>query len=528
MANVLLLTKNYFRIFAKKFSNKFASKIPLFALILVFGLIFIGSFTFLSYNTITTAIKAGIPSLALSSMSLTVLMFACMLIVTESSPVNKSSDEELLLSLPFTRKEIIASKVLYYLLFDLILILVLLLPSYILYYLMVDGTSIMIVFRALYAIFCATLLASGISSLFRTFFSKVSNRFRHSNIIKSTLSVTLMIAFLIVYCIFSFISQDAKYAGSVYEFYPVKLITSFILNKDLLSGVILTFIGTLIFVISIIISALFLGKSDKSYRSKSLELKFSENRISKSLYKREINKYLSIPIYVTNTIFGSIIAIIFGIIILIIGKDYFINMIEIVIASGYESGMAPAELMENITGYFNYMIVMLLGIMLAVAPTTAASISLEGKELWILKAHPISYQDVFKAKILVNVVVEGLPTMIAGILISFRMGITYLPFLVLIPLIVSIMTGIIGLYANLLNPKFIWESEQEVVKQGSSVLIAMAISSLSVILPAALYFVFNFGEVVNLLIVLLGYIIETIIWMYILKTHGKKLYNKLI
>lgn len=528
MANIVFLTKNYFRIFFKKFSNKFASKIPLFGIILLFGGIFIASFTFLSYNTIITAIKAGIPTLALFSMSMTILMFTCMLIVTESSPVNKSNDEELLLSLPFTKAEIIASKGLYYLIFDLVLILVLLLPSYIVYYVIVDGTNILIIFRAVYVILCATLLASGISSLFRIFFTKISSRFRHSNVIKSLLSITLMIAFLIVYFIFSFISQDVKYAGKIYGFYPIKLITDFIINGNMASLIIITMIGLIVFGVSIFISSLFLGKSGKVYHNNNLELSFKEKSILNSLYKREINKYLSIPIYVTNTAFSSIITLILGFIILIVGKDYFINTIEIVIASGYENGMAPTGLMENINSYFNYMIIMSMGLMLGVAPTTGASISLEGKELWILKTHPVSYKDVFKAKILVNVVVEGLPAIIAGVLISIRIGIIYLPFLILIPLIISIITGIIGLYSNLLLPKLQWESEQEVIKQGSSVLVTMALSSVSIILPSVLFFVINHYEIIKLSIVLLAYMIIMIIWIYVLNIHGKKLYNKIV
>lgn len=527
MHNIKLLVKNYFTIFFKRFSSKFSSKMPLYVLILIFGVLFIGMFTSLTYTTLLTAQKAGFPELALYSISMTILMFGAILIVTESSPVNKSNDEELLLSLPFTKKEIITSKVLYYLIFDAALVLLLLLPSFVLYYMMVENATIFIIFRGAYAIICVTLIACGVSSLFRIFFEKIANRFRHSDIIKSVLSTTLMIVFLIIYFIFSFATQDVTKASSVYDAYPIKLIAEFVLYAKLDYFIILTLISCIIFSLSVIVSSIFFGKRASIYKSKSLNLEFKENKVLHSLYKREINKYASIPIYVTNTIFSSIMALILGIVILVIGKDYFINILNAVIASGYESGVAPDEIINSIEGYFNFFSIMIIGLVLTTSSTTASSISLEGKEFWILKAHPISYKDVFKAKILVNLTVEGIPCMLASVLISFRIGISYLPIFVILLALISLITSIVGLYANLLCPKFDWQNEQEVVKQGISVLVSMGLSFVSVALPASLFFIIPQTEYIKFLIIIIAYIIVLLVWILILRKHGEKLYKNL-
>ena len=113
----------------------------------------------------------------------------------------------------------------------------------------------------------------------------------------------------------------------------------------------------------------------------------------------------------------------------------------------------PHIFLDSISAIFSNTSVafsLLISVILSVSPTTSSAISLEGKELWILKAHPIGYKDVFISKLLVNITIEGLPILLVGILLATRLGFTYLPFIILIPFLVVILTSITGLYINLL------------------------------------------------------------------------------
>ena len=112
MSNIFLLIKNYYKMFfCKLFKSK--NKLPAFLLLILLGSSFFIMFVSLSYNTINTAISLDIPELALSSFSITILMFVFMLIISESSPIRKNNDEELLLSLPFKKREVVTSKILF-------------------------------------------------------------------------------------------------------------------------------------------------------------------------------------------------------------------------------------------------------------------------------------------------------------------------------------------------------------------------------------------------------------------------------
>ena len=123
--------------------------------------------------------------------------------------------------------------------------------------------------------------------------------------------------------------------------------------------------------------------------------------------------------------------------------------------------------------------------------------------------------------------IEGLPVLLVGIVLATRLGFIYLPFIVLIPFLVVILTAITGLYINLLYPKLNWESEQEVVKQGISVLVTMSVNFILVLIPMVLYFILSLNEIFKLIIVVISYILLIILCAILLFKHGRKLYEKL-
>ena len=526
MSNIFLLIKNYYKMFLYKLF-KIKNKSFAFLIIIIFSISFIFLFTSLSYNTIVTAKSLGIVELALSSFSITILMFMFMLVISESSPIRKSNDEEFLLSLPFKKSHIVAAKVLYYLTFDLVIVLFLILPSYILYYVLVENVSWLLIARALYVIICATLFSTGISGIISSFLVKISKKFRYSDIINSLFSTILVISFVAVYFAFVFVGQDVSKASALYDLYPVRLFTNAIGGGDLASLVVITIIAMCLFIISILVRSNLLGKSASTYHTKNFTLTYKEQKVQKSLYKRELYKYFSIPIYVTNTIFGPLFMIVIALIITIIGKEYFINLIEMVISTGYEEGIVPENIITMINQYFSVGLIFILSAILAISPTTASAISLEGNELWILKAHPIDYKDVFMAKILVNITINGFPLLLAVILLASRIPLVYSLFCFLIPFLVIILSSISGLYINLSYPKLLWQSEQEVVKQGIAVVITMGVNFILVVLPMMSYFFLPFGEVLKLLVVVLVYIILIGISCLLLFKKGKALYERL-
>lgn len=531
MSSVMKILKCYYvALWNKIFKNsKYRNKIYV---ALLFSILGIGAFTFifgmLSYSSIITMQKEGVPELAMYSFSTTALMFMLMLIVTESTGVKKTTDEEMLLSLPIQKGAIITAKVLYYLIFDFVVIFILVYPAHIMYGMIVEGTILPFAIRGLVLILLCTLFGAGISGIIAIFLSRLTLRFKHSGVIQSIFGMALMVVFVITYVGFSFTSQNPTTATQVYDFYPIQLLSRFMLEGSFTSLMIMVLFAFGAFVVSVILKAYYLGKQITTYQSKNHELSFETSTIGKSLYKKEINKYFSIPIYVSNTAFGPIFMIMMAILITVMGKPHFIHLIENVLSVGYIDGEVPENLIKVIDRYFNMGVVAIMAMMISFSPTTASSISLEGKELWILKAHPISIKDVFISKIFVNMSIGLVPILLSSILLSTQLGIVYLPILCIVLVEALLISSMIGLYANLSLPKLNWESEVEVVKQGMAVLLSMGLNLVCILIPIIIINTIGLNsEWLMMGILILIYMAIGLIWAYVLKKKGTMLYQKL-
>lgn len=530
MSSIFLLVKNYYlNFFNRVFKNSKNKKATSLVIpVIVLGVISsVGFFSLLSYTTIN-ALKDSNYELAIYSFSTTALMFSLMLIATEGSVGMKSTDEEMLLSLPIKKYDIIISKILYYIIFDLVIIMMLLLPSYIIYGIVVESAKISLVIRGIIMIVGVALFSNGCSGIVNTCFNRLTKKFKHSSVIQSLLSLLLVVVFVFIYISFTLLSQNPESMVRFYQIYPIRLLSEFVLKGEVVDSIVLAILVLIPFMISIVLKTKLFGKNFNTYHSDNKELNYSEGKIENTLLKKEINKYFSIPIYVSNTALGFLMGIGLAIVLSIMGKDNFISMIKVVIASGYENDSIPSSIETMINGYFDYILIMIFVLILTIMPITACSISIEGKEIWILKAHPISEKDIFKSKIKVHLAVCIIPVIIVSILLSTLLEIKFLPIIFVLLTLASLLCAMNGLYSNLLFPKLEWESEMEAVKQGISVLVAMILNFVFIVGPCLGYFFISGIELfVYLLIVCAIYGILIITMGFVIARNGVKLFNKI-
>ena len=119
---------------------------------------------------------------------------------------------------------------------------------------------------------------------------------------------------------------------------------------------------------------------------------YKSNSPLKGLYIKEIKKYFSNSMYVLNTAFGCIMMIVVVSAMVVFNKDIlgqFANSID--------------AIKENIF--------LVISLFCALSSTTNASISLEGKSLWIMKSIPVSPFKIFMSKVMVNLTIL-VPTVI--------------------------------------------------------------------------------------------------------------------
>ena len=532
MRNLFLLVKNYFLCFLGSFMKKKekARYSTAIILMLLFGGLFIFTFGNMAVMTITVSLEyeasIGAPLIAesaLMSSSLLALMCSILTIFTKASLPSKSTDEQLLLSLPVKKITIIGSKLVYNYLFDFMLFAFTLMPTYVVYSYLVPGANFLIVLRGLLIVGLLPLIVNALSTFIGYLLSFITRGYRLGKAVQSMIVVIAMILFLVgYYAVMLMNENNAISSNPFFQNFPfVKWIINFsIMNQNgLMSIIYLSSISIVLFIFGVLIQASLLGKERDYLKSNKKNLEFKESKVFKALFKKELSYYFSVPLYVVNTLLFGLFAVIISIVLAVMGKESILNL------------LSQAEMtVEGMDKIINYLIILIVSIMIGTLCTTAPSISLEGKRLWILKVHPVSEMEVFLSKILVNVLISGICSVLTSIAIGFTIGFEYTPILLILLILISLMISMIGIIGNLYYPNFEWDNEQVPIKQGVSVLIGMGFGFLGVVIPFGIgisFVLIGIKDIIVLLLLIGIYIIIDLIVYFILKTKGTKLFRKL-
>lgn len=173
-----------------------------------------------------------------------------------------------------------------------------------------------------------------------------------------------------------------------------------------------------------------------------------------SLCKRELRRYFSSSIYVTNTIIGPVMGCVLSAALLISGTDLIKEFLPLPIDV---EGIVPFV----ISGVFCTM------------TATATSISMEGKNWWILKSLPLTTKNILDGKILMNLLLLLPFYLLSELILIFALkpGAGELLWLVLIPAVIILFSCVYGIAVNLRFPVLEWESEVHIVKQSASAVL---------------------------------------------------------
>jgi len=177
-----------------------------------------------------------------------------------------------------------------------------------------------------------------------------------------------------------------------------------------------------------------------------------------SLCKREFKRYLGSSIYVSNTIVGPIMGVLLAGAILFVDTEVLLTEIKAVI---------PLEI--DLMRIAPFMVAMVFCMM----TTSSVSVSMEGKNWWIVKSLPLTTKEILDAKILMNVLLI-LPFYVVAevlLMIGLRPNLGEALFMLAAPAIMIVFACVWGITANLMLPNMNWESEVTIVKQSASALV---------------------------------------------------------
>ena len=188
----------------------------------------------------------------------------------------------------------------------------------------------------------------------------------------------------------------------------------------------------------------------------------------KALYIRELKRYFSSVIYVCNTLIGYLLMVVFAVAVSVTGLD-------------------KMEQMMGLPNLFKRILPLVLALICSFSSTTTSSISMEGRQWWLIRSLPVSTEQILNSKMLVNLTAALPCYAVSAAILLFSVDVSLLErlWIVVIPLVYILFVTVAGITINLRMPVFDWEAEAAVVKQSGAAFTALAVGVVSALAPVA-------------------------------------------
>lgn len=385
-------------------------------------------------------------------------------------------DNDLLLSLPVSSTMLMLSRVLAIYLENLCFAFFVIVPAGVCCAIRVGGYDALFWVRLVLAAILLPLLDTALSVLVGALVAFSSSRLPGEKILQNLFTG----AFLVVVFSFSFnlngiLSGLAANAGSLRDKLTWAMPMLW-MGDGILSDWTAFLFFALCCIIPFVLMTVILGKCFRravtSFQSRSAR---SDYRLSaqnakgqsRALLRKECNRFFGTPSYLWNAGLGLMLLIAAGIAVIVKG-DSLTPMLEMIPGLPIAAGV--------------------MGFCLCTCIITAPSISLEGKNFWILREAPIREKTLLRIKVGFQLLLSIPCTIfcgacIAGVLLTPREGIC----LTVIMCVFAVGQACFGMLMGLAFPKLDAANDTMVIKQSLASLLAMFLPMLVLVLAGMLY-----------------------------------------
>lgn len=241
---------------------------------------------------------------------------------------------------------------------------------------------------------------------------------------------------------------------------------AFLLFAGVPMGIFAIFLGIISRFYDKICRALSAGavKSQGAYSVKAVRVKSP----LRAMTGRELRRYFSSVVYVTNTMVGELMMVILAVAVAVTGTE-------------------KIDTLLGLSGVVERTLPVLLGMLPAMMPMTTSSISMEGKWWWMMQTFPVSERALVRSKLSANLAVIFPFYLVSEICLLFALkpDAKGALSLLVVPAVYIVFSGRAGLWINMRFPVFDWENEIRVVKQSTAVFLMLLAGMLSGAVPAA-------------------------------------------
>ncbi|MBQ8171483.1 MAG: hypothetical protein IJZ95_05805 [Oscillospiraceae bacterium] len=463
--------------------------------IVVLLLLFVVSYAgALSFVLIAYGAGNAVPSYLITMSCILSLMLA---VFKASGVIFRKNSFDIISSLPLSDSAVVFSRFLRLYVESLIISSLIILPGIVVYAVMC-ATDAMFYISVLFGMISAPLVPVAIATAISALITGIASRMKHKAITEAVLAVILVLG---VFTLSSSVSETesvmteemmmqlvgsiSDVLGKVYP--PAVMFGNAAVNGDVISLMLFVGISVAAFAaVVLIVSVNFRGicrrlhstTAKHSYRMQAQQ----QTSLTKALVQREAKRYFSSSAYVTNTIIGPILAVAMCVALIFVDVNTLLPEL-------------PVEINVNAALPFVFSAV------LCMMNPSACSVSLEGKQWWIVMSLPLSARDIINGKLLFSLCLIAPFYVVSEIVVMATQNFDIMEriWFVLVPAFSAVLSCVFGLFMNLKLPKLQWETEVEVVKQSASsmaggvggILVMIVFAFAAAVIPQGFLLIFN-------------------------------------
>lgn len=430
-------------------------------------------------------------------------------VFTAQTQLFEAKDNEMLLAMPIPPSCILGSRMVALYGQSFLSGLVVLLPSLAAYVQAASPSSLAIGLCAA-AMLVLPLLSLTLSCILGWVVAMISTRMRNKSLVTVLLSLVFLGAYLYFYSRMQhylnlLIANGPKVAAVVqrnlYPFYQMGLAE---LGSIQAFGLFFLCAAAPFAVVYWILSRSFLriattrrGAAKIRYKERTLKVSSPDH----ALLIRELRHLWGSPMYLLNGAFGSVILLIGAVAAVVKGK-------ELLALAAAVPGLAP---------WLPALACVCLCFVASMNIVTAPSVSLEGKNLWIVQTMPLHGWQVLRAKLRLHMLVTVVPSLLCSVVLAalLRPDVLMTALLLVTPVVFSWLCAALGLILNLLMPRLDWINEAQAVKRSGSAFAAVFVDWGIVLLAGLLFYLTREFLGIGLYVLLLTVVMAAATWLMI-------------
>ena len=441
----------------------------------------------------------------------------------------RSRDNDKLLSMPIPRSTIVSVRILKFYIFELLYVLIFFLPAVLAYalnesvsfsYYLVAGTGIVLL----------PIVPIVVSCFLGAILMAVSARLRNQTFWQVLLSFLFLGLFIIPIILMNFSSDFgggsiAGLARSINKFYyPSGELVKLALDFDFWHYILYIGIHLLVAGFSVLLIAKYYFRIVsrlnvvRKVDSNGISYSFRSHTPIMAMIKKEITKYFSTPILLTNTSIGLVLFLI-GVLVICFNFDGVVSSLT----SSVDDFPLTSEQIHDLMPCITFMLVAFSSLMTFI---TTTMISLEGRAFNMLKTMPISGLRIIMTKVVAAMLLIVPFTFLGSTVMAIRFQFGFFDFLLVLigVIVIPLMTELIGILIDLKYARFDAENDAVVVKQSAGVMASTFLGLFMVLVSISMTFavVFLAGQGFGLLIMDGVFIVVSLFLLMVVGAKGEE------